>query len=97
MPASRSCWPITSRWAEAECQPAATFTERRASDAEQNPSVSLAVATALTASQVAKMSRRDQEGKVPLAEELAFHLDVLGVGLAEPERSRTCATPARRP
>jgi hypothetical protein len=29
----------------------------------------------------------DMEGQVPLAEELAFHLDVLGAGLAEPERS----------
>jgi adenine-specific DNA methylase len=76
-----------SRWAETERQLVAALAERRGSDPAHDRYASLVVATTLSASRTAMMSWCDGEGRVPLAEELAFHLDVLGAGLAEPERS----------
>lgn len=90
-----------SRWADTERQLVAALTERHDRDTERHDRdaerhdrdaaharyASLVVATMLTASRVAMMSWCDNEGRVPLAEELAFHFDVLGDGLAEPERS----------
>jgi AcrR family transcriptional regulator len=76
-----------ARWAETERQLIATLVERRGNDAVDDRYASLVVATMLTASRVALMSWCDKEGAVPLAEELAFHFDVLGAGLAEPERN----------
>lgn len=72
-----------ARWADAERQLVATLAERRCRDGY----VSLVVATTLAASRVAMMSWCESEGQISLAEELAFNLDVLGTGLAEPERS----------
>ncbi len=76
-----------SRWAEAERQLVAALAERRGTDAAHDHYASLVVAATLAAGRVALMSWCDTEGKVPLAQELAAHLDVLGAGLAEPERT----------
>lgn len=76
-----------SRWAEAERQLVATLAERRGSDAADDRYAALVAATILAAGRVAMMSWCDNEGRMPLADELVFNLDVLGAGLAVPERS----------
>lgn len=75
-----------SRWAEAERQLVAVLAARRGRDPARDRYAALVVSTTLAAARVATMSWCDREGQVPLADELAFHLDVLG-GLAEPDRS----------
>lgn len=76
-----------ARWGEAERQLVAALAERRGSDPAHDNYAALVVATTLAASRVAMMSWCDSEGRIPLADELAFNLDVVGAGLAEPERS----------
>jgi AcrR family transcriptional regulator len=76
-----------SRWAETERQLVAALAERQGADTAHHQYTALVVATTLAAGRVAMLSWCSKEGQVPLAEELAFHLDVLGAGLAEPERS----------
>jgi AcrR family transcriptional regulator len=76
-----------SRWDDTERRLVAALAERRGSDAGADRYAALVVAVTLAASRAAMMSWCDREGRVPLAAELAIHLDVLGSGLAEPERS----------
>jgi AcrR family transcriptional regulator len=76
-----------SRWADTERRLVAALAERRGTDAAHDHYASLVVATSLAAARVATMSWCDKEGRAVLAEEIAFHLDVLGAGLADPERS----------
>lgn len=75
-----------TRWAEAERELVAVLAERRGSDAIHDRYAALVVATTLTAGRVATMSWCDDEGRVPLADQLAFHFQVLGP-LTEPETS----------
>jgi AcrR family transcriptional regulator len=72
------------RWGETERQLVGALAERRGTDPATDHYASLVVATTLAASRTAMMSWCDKEGQVPLADELASHLDVLGTGLAEP-------------
>lgn len=73
-----------TRWAEAERELVAVLAERRGSDPAHDRYAALVVATTLTAGRIATMSWCDRGGRVPLAEELAFHFQVLGA-LREPE------------
>ena len=73
------------RWGETERQLVGALAERRGTDPATDHYASLVVATTLAASRTAMMSWCDKEGRVPLADELASHLDVLGTGLAEPQ------------
>ncbi|MGH2909862.1 MAG: TetR family transcriptional regulator [Solirubrobacteraceae bacterium] len=74
-----------SRWGDLERQMVSALAQRRGTDAAHDHYASLVVATMLAACRVAMMSWCDREGLVPLADELAVHLKVLGSGLAESE------------
>ena len=76
-----------ARWGEAEHQLVSALAERRGSDAAHDSYAALVVATTLAASRVAMMSWCEDEGHISLAQELAFNLEILGSGLAEPDRS----------
>lgn len=75
-----------SKWAETERRLVEALALRRGTDAATDRYAALVVAVTLAASRVATLSWCDQEGRASLAAELAFHFDVLGNGLAEPER-----------
>lgn len=75
----------TSRWSDTERQLVAALAERRGTDPRHDHYVSLVVATTLSATRVALMSWCDGGGRTAIAEELAAHLNVLALGLAEPE------------
>lgn len=76
-------------WAEMERQLVAALAERRGTDATHDHYASLVVATSLTAARVAFMAWCDGEGRIPLVDELARHLDILGTGLVEPPKGRS--------
>lgn len=75
-----------SAWTETERVLAATLAARTGGDPEHDRYIALLVATTLTASRVAMLAWCESGGRMELAQELAFHLDVLGAGLAEPKR-----------
>ncbi|MGH2916258.1 MAG: TetR family transcriptional regulator [Solirubrobacteraceae bacterium] len=72
-----------SRWGDTERLLVGVLAERRGTDADHDHYASLVVATTLAACRVAMMSWCEKAGLVPLAQELASHLDVLGTGLTE--------------
>lgn len=74
-------------WGETERLLVAALAERRGTDPAHDRYAALVVAAVLGACRVAMLSWCDRKGGVPMADELAYHLDVLAAGLAEPERS----------
>ncbi len=75
-----------ARWAETEAQLTAVLARRPGTGSRHDRHVALVVATSIAASRVAVMSWCAQQGKVPLEEELALHLDLLAHGTAEAHR-----------
>jgi len=73
-------------WAEMERQLVAALAERRGTDAAHDHYASLVVATNLAAARAAFMAWCDDEGRIPLVDELARHLDILASGLVEPPK-----------
>jgi len=78
-----------SCWAEAERQLVVTLATRRGTTTTSYERyIALVVTTTLSAARAAVMWWCEQEGRVPLVDELRFHLDVLGTGLAEPKEKK---------
>lgn len=76
-----------SAWAETERQLVAALAERRGEKPHHDSYLSLVVAATLTASRVAMLSWCESGGRGRLVDEVQLHLDILGAGLAEPDRS----------
>ena len=72
------------RFGDTERELVAALAERRGTDPAHDRYASLVVAAALAAGRVALMSWCDAEGRVPLAQVLDDHLELLAAGLKEP-------------
>ncbi len=78
-----------SAWAETERRMVAALVERRGGGAGPDRYSTLVVATTLAAARVGLMSWCANGGEGSLADELAYHFDVLAAGLAEPSDAPT--------
>lgn len=78
-----------SAWAETERQMVAALVERRGGDSGPDRYSTLVVATTLAAARVGLMSWCSKCASASLADELAYHFDLLASGLAEPSKAVT--------
>jgi AcrR family transcriptional regulator len=76
------------RFGDTEQALVAALAERRGTDAATDRYAALVAASVLAASRVALMAWCEDEGRVPLGEVMAEHLDALGAGLPEPAEAR---------
>lgn len=75
------------RFGEIERQLVAALAERRGTDPEHDHYAALVVASVLAAGRAALMAWCADGGRWPLDEVMAWHLRIVGDGLAEPERN----------